>query len=52
MEFQVKVLFITFIITVLISFIVIPILRKRKVGQIERDDGPQSHLKKQGRYGQ
>lgn len=48
MEFQVKVLFITFIITVLISFIVIPILRKRKVGQIERDDGPQSHLKKQG----
>ena len=48
MEFQVKVLFITFIITVLISFIVIPILRKRKVGQIDRDDGPQSHLKKQG----
>ena len=48
MEFQVKVLFITFIITVLISFIVIPILRKRKVGQIERDDCPQSHLKKQG----
>lgn len=48
MEFQVKVLFITFIITVLISFIVIPILKKRKVGQIERDDGPQSHLKKQG----
>ena len=48
MEFQVKVFFITFIITVLISFIVIPILRKRKVGQIERDDGPQSHLKKQG----
>ena len=48
MEFQVKVLFVTFIITVFISFIVIPILRKRKVGQIERDDGPQSHLKKQG----
>lgn len=48
MEFQVKVLFITFILTVIISFIVIPILRKRKVGQIERDDGPESHLKKQG----
>ena len=48
MEFHIQVLFITFIITVLISFIVIPILRKRKVGQIERDDGPQSHLKKQG----
>jgi len=24
------------------------ILKKLKVGQIERDDGPQSHLKKQG----
>ena len=30
------------------GFIIIPILKKRKVGQIERDDGPQSHLKKQG----
>ena len=28
--------------------IIIPILRKFKVGQIERDDGPKSHLKKQG----
>lgn len=27
---------------------IIPILRKMKVGQIERDDGPASHLKKQG----
>ena len=48
MEFQVKVLFLTFILTVMLSFIIIPILRKRKVGQMERDDGPQSHLKKQG----
>lgn len=48
MEFQVKVLILTFILTVVISFIIIPILRKLKVGQIERDDGPQSHLKKQG----
>lgn len=48
MEFQVKVLFLTFIITVILSFIIIPILRRKKVGQIERDDGPQSHLKKQG----
>lgn len=48
MEFQVKVLFLTFILTVMISFIIIPILRKLKVGQMERDDGPQSHLKKQG----
>ena len=27
---------------------IIPILKKLKVGQIERDDGPKSHLKKQG----
>jgi len=48
MEFQVKVLFLTFIFTVVLSFIAIPILRKLKVGQQERDDGPESHLKKQG----
>lgn len=48
MEFQVKVLFITFALTVILSLIIIPILKKFKVGQQERDDGPQSHLKKQG----
>ena len=48
MEFQVKVLLLTFFLTVVISLIVIPILRRLKVGQIERDDGPESHLKKQG----
>ena len=48
MEFQVKVLLITFFVTVAISIVVIPLLRKLKVGQIERDDGPESHLKKQG----
>ena len=34
----------------IISFfvIIIPILKKIKIGQIERDDGPKSHLKKQG----
>ncbi len=48
MEFQVKVLILSFIITLLLSLIIIPILRKLKVGQIERDDGPKSHLKKQG----
>ena len=39
---------ISFIISIIMGFIIIPILKKRKVGQIERDDGPQSHLKKQG----
>lgn len=48
MEFQVKVLFLTFSLTVLLSIVIIPILRKLKVGQMERDDGPRSHLKKQG----
>ena len=48
MEFQVKVLLISFVITVILSIFIIPILRKLKVGQIEREDGPQSHLKKQG----
>ena len=48
MDFQVKVLFITFLFTVMLSFIIIPILKKLKVGQMERDDGPESHLKKQG----
>ena len=48
MEFQVKVLFLTFALTAIFSFVIIPILKKLKVGQMERDDGPQSHLKKQG----
>ena len=48
MEFQVKVVILSFVISVITSLIIIPILRKLKVGQIERTDGPQSHLKKQG----
>ena len=48
MEFQVKVLLITFFVTVVMSIVIIPLLRKLKVGQIERNDGPESHLKKQG----
>ena len=38
----------TFIVTIITALIIIPILKKLKVGQIERDDGPESHLKKQG----
>lgn len=48
MEFQIKVLFIAFITTIICSMGIIPILKKLKVGQIERDDGPNSHLRKQG----
>ena len=48
MNFQITVLLISFAVSVVFGIIVIPILRRLKVGQIERDDGPQSHLKKQG----
>ena len=48
MYFQTRILFVSFIATVLLSIFVIPILKKLKVGQMERDDGPESHLKKQG----
>ena len=48
MDFQVKVLLLSFIITVVASIIVIPVLKKLKVDQTEREDGPKSHLKKQG----
>lgn len=48
MDFQTKILLLTFAIAVVISFIIIPILRRLKVGQMEREDGPESHLKKQG----
>ncbi len=48
MEFQIKVVLLAFVISIVASMIIIPVLRKCKVGQIERDDGPQSHLKKQG----
>ena len=47
-DFQIKALIIAFIITVGLALSIIPILKKLKVGQIERDDGPESHLKKQG----
>ena len=48
MENQIKVVSIAFAVSVIASLIIIPILRMLKVGQIERKDGPQSHLKKQG----
>lgn len=48
MQFQTKILLLSFVTSVVIAMIVVPILRKLKVGQIERKEGPQSHLKKQG----
>ena len=46
--FQISILIASFIITVILALIIIPILKRIKIGQIEREDGPKSHLKKQG----
>ncbi len=48
MNFEIEVLIVSFAISIILSMIAIPILKRLKVGQIERDDGPASHLKKQG----
>ena len=48
MQYQNKILLLAFGASVILSLIIVPILRKLKVGQIERQEGPQSHLKKQG----
>ncbi|MBR1539798.1 MAG: phospho-N-acetylmuramoyl-pentapeptide-transferase [Clostridia bacterium] len=37
-----------FIFTAIIGKLIIPVLKKLKVGQSERADGPRSHLRKQG----
>jgi len=47
-EFQTKILILSFAITSVLGLIILPILKKLKVGQIERSDGPESHLKKEG----
>ncbi len=41
-------LVLSFILTAILGKIIIPILKKLKVGQSERLDGPRAHLKKQG----
>ncbi len=48
MNLQTLNLVIAFIATVILGAFVIPILKKLKIGQIVRDDGPESHLKKSG----
>ena len=48
MNYQIIILLTSFFIGLIVSLIAIPILKKIKVGQIEREDGPQSHLSKQG----
>lgn len=48
MQFQTKILLLSFMASIVVAIFFIPILKKLKVGQIERKEGPQSHLKKQG----
>ena len=48
MKLQIIYLVITFIITAILGKIIIPILKKLKIGQVERTDGPRTHLRKQG----
>ena len=39
---------VAFVISVVLAPLIIPFLRRLKVGQTEREDGVQSHLKKAG----
>ena len=48
MSYQIKILLLSFGIGLIISLITIPIIKQKKIGQNERDDGPKSHLRKQG----
>lgn len=48
MTIQIEALLAGFIGTILLGFITIPILKRLKIGQVVRSDGPQTHLKKSG----
>ena len=48
MRLQMIMMAVSFIVTVILAIIIIPILKKIKIGQIERKEGPESHLIKQG----
>lgn len=48
LDFGIKILLLSFFVTVALGIGIVPILKKLKVGQIEREDGPESHLTKQG----
>jgi len=40
--------FISFILTIILCPVFIPVLHKMKFGQFVREEGPESHLKKAG----
>ena len=48
MNIQLITLFASFLATILLSLVIIPWLKKQKLGQVVRDSGPKEHLKKAG----
>ena len=48
MKLQVLMCLVSFIATLVLAIITIPILKKYKIGQVERKLGPESHLSKSG----
>jgi len=48
MKLQMLIFLGSYVLGILLCLIVLPYLKKMKVGQVVRDDGPKSHLKKSG----
>ena len=48
MQYPIYALLLAAIVTIALGPVLIPLLKRLKFGQTERDDGPQSHLKKTG----
>ena len=48
LSFQIKILLVSFVVAVVLGLIILPILKKLKVSQEERSEGPKSHLSKKG----
>ena len=48
MDSQIKVVLLSFIISIVTALIILPLLKKLRVGQIEREYGPRSQLIKEG----
>ena len=48
MSFQLKILLLSYFTSAVLSVIILPLLKKLKIRQVERTTGPKSHLKKNG----
>ena len=48
LSFQMKILLLSYFTSSVLSFIIVPLLKKLKVKQSEREVGPESHLQKSG----